>query len=180
MEHTSFLKMPSPVGEITIFANDRAVTGISFELAESHRRMVRYLEKYYGAIIENDENPHCQKAKYQLCEYFNKNRREFTFPIEYKGTAFQHSVWTALCEVLYGEMLTYSALAAKSGFPDAQRAAGAACGANPLAIVIPCHRIVSTNNSLTKFGGGLSSKQKLLELEGQTVDENYKVKTAKA
>ncbi|MBT5666114.1 MAG: methylated-DNA--[protein]-cysteine S-methyltransferase, partial [Rhodospirillaceae bacterium] len=104
-------------------------------------------------------------ATMQLGEYFSGTRTEFTTPIEMDGTEFQIEVWTALRNVPFGETVSYGELACEIGRPNASRAVGAANHANPLPIVIPCHRVIGADRSLTGFGGGLETKQKLLAFE---------------
>ena len=101
----------------------------------------------------------------QLEQYFRGDRREFDLPLAPQGTAFQQSVWGQLRAIPYGEKISYLELARRIGNPKACRAVGAANGANPLSIVVPCHRVVGSNGSLTGFGGGLPIKKLLLELE---------------
>ena len=98
-------------------------------------------------------------------EYFAGQRRVFEVPLDLSGAAFQMSVWRALLEIPYGGTTTYRQLAALAGRPAAVRAAGAANGANPLPILVPCHRVIGSNGSLTGYGGGLAAKRWLLELE---------------
>ncbi len=105
----------------------------------------------------------------QLDEYFAGTRRAFQLTLAPRGTPFQRAVWDALGEVPYGETATYGEIAARVGRPTASRAVGAANGANPIAIVVPCHRVVGANGTLTGYGGGLDRKQLLLELEGHTL-----------
>jgi len=105
------------------------------------------------------------QAGQQLEEYFAGTRRDFELPLDLCGTRFQIDVWQALLRVPYGETITYRALAASAGRPAAIRAAGAANGANPLSIVVPCHRAIGTNGSLTGYAGGLPIKRFLLDLE---------------
>lgn len=104
-------------------------------------------------------------ARAQLAEYFRGKRTRFDLPLRPDGTAFQQSVWRALLKVPFGTTSTYGALAAAIGRPGAARAVGAAVGANPLAIVVPCHRIVGADGTLTGYAGGLARKAKLLALE---------------
>lgn len=103
----------------------------------------------------------------QLNEYFLGRRRVFTLPIAPKGTEFQQRVWAALREIPYGETRTYGEIAAAIGSPNASRAVGAACGSNPILLLIPCHRVVGKNGALTGFSatGGVTTKQGLLKLE---------------
>lgn len=105
-----------------------------------------------------------------LDEYFRRERRSFDLPLEPQGTEFQRRIWEALVRIPYGRTESYGELAARAGVPRAVRAAGAANGANPIVIVIPCHRVIGADGSLTGFGAGLERKRALLELEsGQGV-----------
>jgi methylated-DNA-[protein]-cysteine S-methyltransferase len=102
----------------------------------------------------------------QLGEYFAGRRRSFSLTLAPDGTEFQRATWQALTEIPYGETVSYAELARRIGRPAASRAVGAANGANPLPIVVPCHRVIGADGSLTGFGGGLPIKRALLELEG--------------
>lgn len=106
------------------------------------------------------------EALRQLEAYFAGRLRRFELPLAPEGTAFQRRVWEALCAIPYGETLSYGELARRLGKPGASRAVGLANGRNPLPIVVPCHRVVGSDGSLTGFGGGLPTKTKLLRLEG--------------
>ncbi len=109
----------------------------------------------------------CAPHVRQLTEYFAGTRREFDLPLAAAGTPFQRRVWDALCEIPYGETVSYGEIARRLGLPPgASRAVGAANGANPIAIVVPCHRVIGANGTLTGYAGGLAMKRKLLELEG--------------
>jgi methylated-DNA-[protein]-cysteine S-methyltransferase len=101
----------------------------------------------------------------ELIEYFEGKRRKFTIPLEYHGTPFQLAVWDALCEIPFGETKVYMDIANRINNPKAVRAVGAAIGANPLLITVPCHRVIGKNGALTGYRGGLEMKRKLLELE---------------
>jgi len=109
----------------------------------------------------------------ELIEYFDGNRKDFTVPFDYHGTEFQVAVWNALCEIPFGETRVYSDIANRINKPAAVRAVGAAIGANPVLITVPCHRVVGKNGSLTGYRGGLEMKTRLLKLErqGSTSDE---------
>lgn len=104
--------------------------------------------------------------KKELIEYFEGNRINFSFTFDIRGTSFQTNVWKALCEIPFGQSKCYSDIANAIGNPKAVRAVGTAIGANPVAIVIPCHRVLGKNKTLTGFSGGLDVKEKLLTLEG--------------
>lgn len=107
-------------------------------------------------------------ANMQLQEYFRGKRTAFDLPISLKGTPFQLAVWNSLLEIPYGEVRTYGQIAARLGNPKASRAVGQAANRNPLWIVVPCHRVIGRNSSLTGYAGGLDMKHALLELE-QTI-----------
>jgi methylated-DNA-[protein]-cysteine S-methyltransferase len=107
--------------------------------------------------------------KKQVLEYLQGQRTAFTFPLDFRGTAFQISVWQALTLIPYGETRSYSDIAQVVQRPKAVRAVGAANGANPIPIVVPCHRVIGKNGSLTGYGGGLDVKEELLRLESNKV-----------
>jgi methylated-DNA-[protein]-cysteine S-methyltransferase len=120
----------------------------------------------FSSRQEND--PNCAvliDAERQLAEYFGGWRKTFDLPLSPAGTPFQMEVWSALREIAYGQTLTYGDLAKRLGKPLAVRAVGLANGKNPLAIVIPCHRVIGANRKLTGYGGGLEWKRRLLDLE---------------
>ena len=104
----------------------------------------------------------------QLTDYFAGNLRSFDLPLKLAGTPFQLAVWRALQDIPYGETTSYGELARRVGTPKGSRAVGLANGANPIAIVVPCHRVIGSNGKLTGYGGGLCNKETLLELGGNT------------
>ena len=105
------------------------------------------------------------QAAEQLTEYFAGDRKCFDLPLQPEGTLFQRQVWQALAEIPYGETRSYRDIAARIGRPKAVRAVGGANGRNPLSIIIPCHRVIGADGSLTGFAGGTTVKQQLLQLE---------------
>lgn len=120
----------------------------------------------FGARPETGTCPLIDQCKTELEEYFSGQRREFTLPLRPQGTAFQEKIWALLREIPYGQTATYGALARKAGSPKGARAVGMACNRNPIAILIPCHRVVGSTGGLTGYAGGLDFKRALLELEG--------------
>lgn len=116
-------------------------------------------------VVFAPEHPLLQEAASQMIEYFDGNRKTFDLPICPDGTNFQKAVWNGLTQIPYGQTWTYGQMAKFIGRPKSARAVGGACHNNPIAIVIPCHRVVGANGSLTGFGGGLEMKRLLLELE---------------
>lgn len=105
----------------------------------------------------------------ELEEYFNGQRTDFSFPLDLRGTPFQRAVWSALREIPYGRTNAYSELAERIGKPEAIRAVGAAIGANPIWIVVPCHRVIGKNGALTGYRGGLELKRRLLQVESRSI-----------
>ena len=111
-------------------------------------------------------NKFIKQAENQLKAYFSGKLKKFTVPLDFKGTDFQKSVWTALLTIPFGETRSYGEIARQIGRPDASRAVGAANGRNPISIITPCHRVLGTNGKLTGFAGGLEAKDQLLKHEG--------------
>ncbi len=118
-----------------------------------------------GLRVVRKSTPLTRKAVRQLREYFAGRRRHFTLPLDVVGTPFQRQVWQKLKRVGYGKTVSYGELARRAGSPKAARAVGMACNRNPLGIVIPCHRVVGADGSLTGYASGLSHKRSLLQIE---------------
>jgi O-6-methylguanine DNA methyltransferase len=118
------------------------------------------------AIQLNREDENMRNVFNQLKEYFNRKRKEFDLPLEIIGTDFQKKVWDELTKIQYGDTISYGELANRMGDKSLMRAVAGANGANPIPIIIPCHRVIGSDGSLTGYGGGLDVKKKLLELEG--------------
>ena len=119
-----------------------------------------------NATQANPEDSNLKMVFTQLKEYFNRQRKEFDVQLEIVGTDFQKEVWNELKKIPYGETISYGELAERMGDKNKMRAVAAANGANPIPIIIPCHRVIGADGSLTGYGGGLDVKKKLLELEG--------------
>ena len=151
--------MVAPFGPVSVVAGDDGVRGISFA-GEPGTGVPA------GASVEHDaSHPVVARALSQLREYMAGTRREFDLPLVLEGTEFQVAAWRALARVPYGTTASYATQAASIGRPTATRAVGAANGRNPVAIVLPCHRIVGADGSLTGFAGGLETKRWLLAHE---------------
>ena len=148
----------SPIGSLRIAANDAGLCMIGFP--KPQRDLTLPADWREGA------HPLIDLARTQLGEYFDGRRRDFDLPLAPAGTPFQRRVWQALADIPFGQTRSYAQLAATIGQPTAMRAVGAANGRNPLPIVVPCHRVIGADGSLTGFGGGLPTKQFLLRLEG--------------
>ena len=148
----------SPVGPLLLAADDAGLRLIEFP--SPRHPMSRCQDWTRG------DHPVLERAQRQLDRYFEGALRVFDLPLAPRGTEFQCAVWQALATIPFGRTLSYAQLAAQLGRPSATRAVGAANGRNPLPIVLPCHRVIGADGSLTGFGGGLPTKQFLLRLEG--------------
>ncbi len=155
-----FVVTPSPVGDLVVVGDGEAVTGIHF---------AAHTAPDPGWVPGPDPGGLLAEAMAQLAAYFAGERRDFDLPLAPAGTAFQRRVWEALRAIPYGGTTSYGELAAAVGHPSSARAVGAANGANPLAIVVPCHRVVGADGTLTGYAGGLEAKRRLLDLERSAV-----------
>lgn len=153
-----YTEIDSIVGNLLLTSDDQCLTRVCFEVSRNRPP----LEDDWK---EHPSHPVLKTARHQLEEYFAGKRRTFDLPLGPQGTPFQQSVWNALRTIPYGETQSYGDIARAIGKPKAVRAVGAANGANPLPIVVPCHRVVGADGSLTGFGGGLPHKKRLLALE---------------
>ena len=156
-----FERFDTPIGTLTIAADASGLRHIEFP---SNRHPVDRFDWTQGASGETADA--LRTTREQLLEYFAGTRRDFDLPLAPQGTAFQMQVWRMLATIPFGDTWSYRDLARAIGKPDAMRAVGAANGRNPLPIVLPCHRVIGADGSLTGFGGGLSIKEALLRLEG--------------
>lgn len=154
----TFSDFQTPLGPIRLTVHDDRLTGIYF-IGQKHFPTQNSLWK------RRDNDPTLQIAQKELLGYFHSGKQQFTLPLTLQGTLFQQQVWQALREIPYGVTLSYKALAERLGQPSAVRAVAAAVGRNPLSIVIPCHRIIGSDGSLTGYAGGLERKRALLALE---------------
>jgi methylated-DNA-[protein]-cysteine S-methyltransferase len=153
-----FTFVDTPIGAILVAGDAGAVHEIRFAGAEPEDGW------------EHDDDA-LKYATVQLRSYFAGKRRDFDLPLAPRGTEFQLAVWNALRQIPYGGTTTYAELARTIGRPSAVRAVGAANGANPIPIVIPCHRVIGSSGSLTGFGGGLPTKRWLLEHEARVAGQ---------
>lgn len=155
----------SPVGPLIAAATEEALCVLEFADTATLEPRLATLRRQHASSIANGPNAILDQLWQQLEQYFRSERRDFTLPLLYPGTAFQQQVWSALLEIDYGQTWSYLDLARRIGDLGATRAVGMANGANPIAIVIPCHRVVNSNGDLGGYGGGLWRKQLLLDLE---------------
>jgi O-6-methylguanine DNA methyltransferase len=170
METLHCIKMNSAVGPLFLAASSHGLVALEFDARlpgqQSIRPNPRHLqEEKKGTAFEHSPR-RMRRYVSQLEEYFAGGRREFTFPLDLRGTDFQLACWRALLAIPYGETRSYGDIARAVGKPNAFRAVGMANNRNPIAIVVPCHRVIASDGTLCGYGGGLDVKRKLLELEG--------------
>ncbi len=152
----------SPIGTILIESADECITALLFRDEKNGQ------EKEEAIINDQDKSDGLiNKCQQQLKEYFEGTRREFDFPIQQSGTAFQQKIWAGLLEIPYGKTISYLDLSKRTGDAKAIRAVGTTNGKNQLSIVVPCHRVIGSNGGLTGYAGGLWRKRWLLEHEGK-------------
>ncbi len=151
------LDLDSPLGTLRIVARADAIVGVYLPSHANAPELDSRLES---------QHPLLREAATQIEGYFAGRRRSFDLPLAAEGTAFQREVWAALATIPFGEICSYAELAALVGRPNASRAVGAANGRNPLSIIVPCHRVVGADGSLTGYAGGLEAKRWLLAHEG--------------
>jgi len=148
----------SPLGPLALVASGGALAGLYMNgRAPASADTAGVAEGTDAAVLD--------EAARQLSEYFCGQRQSFDLPLTLEGTAFQRRVWQALLGIGYGQTVSYGQLAGQIGRPTAARAVGLANGRNPVSIIVPCHRVVGSDGSLTGYGGGLGNKRRLLELE---------------
>ncbi|MEL7530773.1 MAG: methylated-DNA--[protein]-cysteine S-methyltransferase [Bacteroidota bacterium] len=158
-------RLTTPLGPMFVCSTERGICLLEFVDKEKLEAEFASLQKYLGVPILWGENDHIRQARQELAEYFEGKRQRFELPLHMPGTEFQTAIWQALPAVPYGETSTYGALAKLINNPKSVRAVGAANGANRIAIVVPCHRIIGANGKLTGYAGGLERKNWLLEFE---------------
>jgi methylated-DNA-[protein]-cysteine S-methyltransferase len=154
----------TPAGQLFVATTSRGVRRIEFRDTGKRRPKPDTTEDQSEAATRLLE-----RACRQIDEYFGGERRDFDLPLDLAGTDFQRRVWLALAAIPFGETRSYGGLAGEAGAANAYRAVGAACGANPIVIVVPCHRVIGSDGGLHGFGGGLDLKAWLLRHEGVTV-----------
>lgn len=158
METLYYSRYQTPVTSLLLGASEKGLIAVEFDRGQfpPNRRVANWQESKEALQTYIDE----------LDEYFSGRRRQFAFHLDLRGTLFQLQCWLALLEIPYGETRTYADVARAIGKPQAFRAVGLANNRNPLAIVVPCHRVIASDGTLCGYGGGLDLKQKLLVLEG--------------
>ena len=151
-------RIATPLGALTLEASALGLSAARFD-AQAHHPGA-------SAAPVDPEQPHLARAAREFAEYFAGQRRQFTVALDPQGTPFQQRVWQALLAIPWGALSSYGRIAGELGLPRAARAVGAAVGRNPVAVIVPCHRVVGADGSLTGYAGGLPRKTALLQLEG--------------
>lgn len=170
METLGYTIYQSSVGPLFLAASGRGLVALEFDLRlpgqQTIRPNPRDLREENEKIRFEESSRTLRPYVGELEEYFAGERREFSFALDMRGTAFQKDCWTALLAIPYGETRTYADIARAVGRPQGFRAVGMANNRNPIAIVVPCHRVIASDGTLCGYGGGLDIKRKLLQLEG--------------
>lgn len=149
-----YIEMDSPIGSLLVTCDDDGITGLRMDTPGRP-----------GIATMKRGHPLLTRARKQLNEYFAGKRTEFDLPLTPQGTDFQCAVWKRLERIPFGRTKSYGEIASEVGKPKASRAVGAANGRNPISVIVPCHRVIGSNGTLTGFGGGLERKQWLLQHE---------------
>ena len=170
METFHFTAFNSPVGPLFLAASQTGLVALEFDARLPGQQTIRpnprdLREEGKGVRFEESVDAMRDYVR-ELDEYFAGERRKFSFPLDLRGTDFQLACWRALIAIPYGETRTYADIARGVGSPQGFRAVGMANNRNPVAIVVPCHRVIASDGTLCGYGGGLDIKRKLLELEG--------------
>jgi O-6-methylguanine DNA methyltransferase len=162
--HLTFDRFPSPIGTILLVSDGTSLRALDFH--DYEERLHRLMQRQYGRVDLRQGSIPTSIVRSLEAYFAGDLDATRTIPVETGGTPFQRRVWAALRQIPAGTTTSYGALATALGQPSASRAVGLANGANPVGIVVPCHRVIGANGSLTGFGGGLSRKQWLLDHEG--------------
>jgi O-6-methylguanine DNA methyltransferase len=170
METLTRTTINSPLGPLFLAASPRGLVALEFDARlagqQSIRPNPRHVREEKKTIAWQESEGEMLRYVRELEQYFAGERRQFSFPLDLRGTKFQLACWNALLEIPYGETRSYAAIARAVGNPAGFRAVGMANHRNPVAIVVPCHRVIASDGTLCGYGGGLEVKRKLLELEG--------------
>jgi methylated-DNA-[protein]-cysteine S-methyltransferase len=155
-----YTTVESPIGELLLLGDGEVLHGLYMQAGRKPVRIRPAWQRDDAAFAD---------AREQLAEYFAGERTSFDLPMQLEGSAFQRTVWHALTRIPYGQTISYGELARRIGRPDLARAVGTANGQNPIAVIVPCHRVIGSDGKLVGYGGGLENKRLLLDLEQGTV-----------
>lgn len=158
-------RFDTEMGPVTLASTAKGVVACSLP-GKSKKHIVDWLARKLPDAEVVEGTAHNRVFMKAVRDYLSGRRRELDLPLDLRGTPFQKRVWAELCKVPFGETITYAALAKRAGHPRAVRACGSANGANPIPLIVPCHRVIASDGTLGGFGGGLPLKRRLLDLEG--------------
>ncbi len=158
-------KINTPLGEMLACVSDDGLLLFEFTDRKKYEKQINNLKKITGSEIVKGNHPFLEQVKIEINEYFSGKRKTFNIPLFTVGTEFQKSVWNALLKIPYGNTVSYSDIAKNIGNPKAVRAVANAIGANKIAIIIPCHRLIGADGTLTGYASGLDKKKVLPDLE---------------
>lgn len=171
MEIIKLKRYSSPVGELILGSYEDRLCTCDWERSSRRSTNIQCIRRHLNAVYEEGDSGIILRVINQLEEYFTGNRQDFSLPVIFTGTAFQCRIWSELMKIPYGATITYSILAQRIGNPKAVRAVASAIAANPISIIVPCHRVIGADNKLTGYAGGLPAKQTLLAIEAETAQQ---------
>lgn len=167
MEIIKLKRYPSPVGVLILGSYGDILCTCDWEGSSRRSANDQRIRQHLDAVYEEGDSGIILRVINQLEEYFSGKRLDFSIPVRFSGTPFQCRVWSELMKIPYGTIISYSTVARRIGNPKAVRAVASATAANPISIIVPCHRVIGTDNRLTGYAGGLPTKQTLLTLEAE-------------
>jgi O-6-methylguanine DNA methyltransferase len=170
VEQVAIGSLDTPIGVLWMACSEQGICKVLFPSEGAKAVLDRWIAVHMPAHELTTTSALLERASAELSEYFAGTRHEFTLPLDFQGSSFHQRVWLALTQIPYGHTVSYGNLARSLGAPKAARAVGAACGANPVPIIAPCHRVLGSDGSLHGFGGGLPVKAWLLRHEGLLLD----------
>ena len=162
-----FKEVKTPIGVMVFGSSEKGLCLLDFKYRKSFPRILKRINEYYGDSESNGTSQFIELAENELAKYLQGDLKIFTVPLDIRGSPFQLKVWNTLLQIKYGKTAFYLEIAKKVGRPTAVRAIANANGQNSIAVIIPCHRIIGSDGSLTGYGGGIKIKQKLLYLESE-------------
>ena len=162
-----FKEVKTPIGVTVFGSSDKGLSFIDIKYLKSFPRILKRIKAYFGDTITYGTSNFIELAEKELDKYFKGELKVFTVPLDIRGSEFQLRVWDALLKIKYGKTNSYLEIGKKIGRPEAVRAIANANGQNGLAVIIPCHRVIGSDGSLTGYGGGIAIKKKLINLESK-------------
>ena len=162
-----FKEVKTPIGVMVFGSSEKGLCVLDFKYRKSFPRILKRINEYYGDSVTYGTTQFIELAENELENYLHGDLKIFTVHLDIRGSPFQLKVWNALLQIKYGKTASYLDIAKEIGEPSAVRAVANANGQNSIAVIIPCHRIIGSDGSLTGYGGGIKIKQKLLDLESE-------------